>query len=171
MFTLVAWAQEKWHTQSEAQWAPEGSRGSTGRGRFSKWRNLKKFSCCFCYFADVRYLFTHNLLITTAFISGTCECVNVHLPVVTQKAFLFVFSKSSEPGFLVEAGIIVANCLGKFLIDPRRKQYSQKPFWAVPAWIRSPSPAWISAGIKHSCFLGIILMLMLHPVYTLILAT
>ena len=30
--------------------------------------------------------------------------------------FLFVTSKSSEPGFVVEAGII-ANCLGKFLVE------------------------------------------------------
>ena len=42
--------------------------------------------------------------------------VNLHLPVLTQKCFLFVTSKSSEPGFVVEAGII-ANSLGKFLVE------------------------------------------------------
>ena len=43
--------------------------------------------------------------------------VNLHLPVLTQKFFfLFVTSKSSEPGFDVEAGII-PNCLGTFLVE------------------------------------------------------
>ena len=35
-----------------------------------------------------------------------------------------------------------------------RKQFSQTPFWALLTWI--------SAGIKHSCSLGILLMLMLQ---------
>ena len=42
--------------------------------------------------------------------------VNLHLPVLTQKVFLFVTSKSSEPEFVVQAGIM-ANCLGKFLVE------------------------------------------------------
>ena len=42
--------------------------------------------------------------------------MNVHLPELTQKVFLFVTLKSFEPGFVVEAGIIV-NCLGKFLVE------------------------------------------------------
>ena len=41
---------------------------------------------------------------------------NLHLPVLRQKFFSFVTSKSSEPGFVVEAGII-ANALGKFLVE------------------------------------------------------
>ena len=49
-----------------------------------------------------------------------CRCqillrlVNVHL--LTQKVFLFVVLKSSKLGFVVEARII-ANCLGKFLVE------------------------------------------------------
>ena len=43
--------------------------------------------------------------------------VSVHLPVLTQKVFLlFLTSKSSEAGFVLEAGII-ANYLGKFLVE------------------------------------------------------
>ena len=47
--------------------------------------------------------------------------VNLHLPVLTQET-----SKSCEPGFVVEAGII-ANCLGKFLVENsiRRRQFGQ----------------------------------------------
>ena len=63
--------------------------------------------------ADARYFFTHNFLITAAFISETCES---SLTSTYTKVFLFVTSKSSEPGFVVEAGII-ANCLGKFLVE------------------------------------------------------
>ena len=44
--------------------------------------------------------------------------VNVYLPVLTQKVFFYIFvtSKSPEPGFVVDAGRI-ANCLGKFLVE------------------------------------------------------
>ena len=71
--------------------------------------------------------------------------VNVHLPVLTQKVFIL---KSYEPGFVLETGII-ANCLGKFqLFGQNQLEYPLA---------------------SNSCFLGI--MLMLHPVYTLILAT
>ena len=41
-----------------------------------------------------------NFLITAAFTSKTCEC---SLPVLTQKIFLFVTSKSSVPVFVLEA--------------------------------------------------------------------
>ena len=52
--------------------------------------------------------FIDNFLTTAAFISETCEC---SLTSTNTKVFF-----SSEPGFVVEAGII-ANCLGKFLVD------------------------------------------------------
>ena len=75
---------------------------------------FQNFSCCFCCSADVRYFFAHNFLITAAFISESCECSVTSTN--TKGIFLFVTSKSSEPGFVVEAGII-ANCLGKFLVE------------------------------------------------------
>ena len=47
-------------------------------------------------------------------ISETCECSLTSTN--TKGFFYFVTSKSSERGFVVEAGII-ANCLGKFLVE------------------------------------------------------
>ena len=85
--------------------------------------------------------------------------VNAHLPVLTQKVS---FIRHLE---IIWAGICRRgrdNCQLSRQVS-RRKQYSQMRFWAVLTWI--------SAGIKHSCFLEIMLMLKLHPVYTLILAT
>ena len=45
----------------------------------------------------------------------------------TKVFFLFVTSKSSAPGLVVEAGII-ANCLGKFLVE---NSILRRHFWAV----------------------------------------
>ena len=80
---------------------------------FSKCQTKTKFSCCFCCSADARYFFTHNILITAAFVTESCEC---SLTSTNTKGVLFVILKSSEPGFVVEAGII-ANCFGKFLVE------------------------------------------------------
>ena len=83
--------------------------------------------------------------------------VNAHLPVLTQKVFFICHLE------IIWAGICRRgrdNCQLPRQVS-RRKQYSQTRFWAVLTWI--------SAGIKHSCFLEIMLTLMLHPVYTLIL--
>ena len=80
--------------------------------------------------------------------------MNVHLPELTQKGF---FICNLE---IVWAGICRRgrdNCELPRQVS-RRKQYSQTPFWAVLTWI--------SAGIKHSCFLGIMLMLTSRPIYT-----
>ena len=60
-----------------------------------------------------------NTLLPTIFLSQLhlfLRLVNVHLPILTKRVFLFVMLKSSEPGFVVEARII-ANCLGKFLVE------------------------------------------------------
>ena len=121
-----------------------------GRGMFSKWRKTK-FSRCFWWSAGARYFFTHNFLITAAFISETYEC---SLTRTNTKGF---FICNLE---IVWAGICRRgrdNCELPRQVS-RRKQYSQTPFWAVLTWI--------SAGIKHSCFLWIMLMLTLRPIYT-----
>ena len=60
------------------------------------------FSCCFCCSVDARYFFTRNFLITAAFISETCES---SLTSTYTKVFLFVTSKSSELGFVIETGM------------------------------------------------------------------
>ena len=60
-----------------------------------------------------------DTFLPTIFLSGLnlfLRLVNVHLLLLTQKVLLFVTLKSSEPGFVVEAEII-ANCLGKFLVE------------------------------------------------------
>ena len=84
-----------------------------GRGTFSKWRKTNSPAA----FAALQM---PDTFLPTIFLSRLHlfpRIVNVHLPVLTQKVFvLFVTSKSSEPGFVVEAGII-ANCLGKFLVE------------------------------------------------------
>ena len=46
-----------------------------------------EFSCCFCCSADARYLFTHNFLISAAFVSETCEC---SLTSTNTKDFCFI---------------------------------------------------------------------------------
>ena len=90
------------------------------RGTISKWQTKTKFSYCFCCSADARYLFTHNLLITAAFISETCEC---SLTSTNTKGFLFVSLESSEPGFAVRGR---DNCELPRQVS-RRRQCSQTP--------------------------------------------
>ena len=70
----------------QAQWAPEWSPGSMGRGTFSKRRKTTS-SCFFCWSADARYFFTHNFLIIAAFI-----CAWDLWMLLTQKAF-FLFER------------------------------------------------------------------------------
>ena len=83
-----------------------------GEARFQNGRRFQ-ISCFFCCSTDDGYSFIHNFLITAAFISETCKC---SLTNTNTKGFLFVMLKSSEPRFVVEARII-ANCLGKFLVE------------------------------------------------------
>ena len=92
-----------------------------------------------------RYLFTRNFLIIAAFISETCQG-SLTSTNTAKGLFLFVTSRSSEGG-------IIANCLGKFFVE---NSILRRHFFAC---------------IKHSCSLGIVLMLMLNQVYALILAT
>ena len=79
---------------------------------------------CSCCSADARYRFAHNFLITTAFISETCDS---SLTSIKQKVFFTCNLESSEPGFVVARG---RDCELPRQVS-RRKQYSQTPFWAV----------------------------------------
>ena len=72
----------------------------------------RNFSAAFAALWMPDTFFTHNFLITAAFISQSCEC-----SVTSTNAkgiFLFVTSKSSEPEFVVEACAgMIAKCLGR----------------------------------------------------------
>ena len=132
-----------------------------GRGTFSKrWKT--KFSCCFCCKADARYFLPTILL----------SRLNVHLSVLTQNVFFIcnVTSKSSEPGFVVGAGII-ANCLGKFLVEnniPRRHfgQYRDYAYAFVTPGLHTYFSDINIRKWKRFLFLMLMLMLMSLPVYT-----
>ena len=135
--TLAAWAQGKWHTQ--AQWAPEWSRGSIGRGTFSKWRKTK-FSCWFAA------LHLPDTFLPTIFLSRlhlSLRPVNVHLPALTQKGF---FIRNLGITWL---GGICCRRKDNFELPRQVSSFGNLPLWAVLTWI--------SAGIKHNCFLGIML--------------
>ena len=126
---------------SEAQWAPVGSRGSMGRERFQNggtWRNyLLLLLLCRCQIPFYPQFTYHDCIYFWDL--WMCEC---SLTSTNTKGFFICVLKITWAGISRRDRdiIIIANCLGKFLLDPRRKQYSQKPFWGVPAWIRSPSP-------------------------------
>ena len=64
---------------------------------------------------DISISTSMNISITN--VHNCCmRLVNLTYQYLHKSFFLFVTSKSCEPGFVAEAGII-ANCLGKFLVE------------------------------------------------------
>ena len=125
----------------QAQWAPEWSRWSMGRGTFSKWRRRNSPAT----FAALQIPDTSLPTIFLSRLHLFLRLVKVHLPVLTRQKVFFIFN------FEIIWGR--DNCQLTWQVC-RRKQYPQTPFWAILTWI--------SAGIKHSCSLGILLMFMLQ---------
>ena len=144
MFTLVAYISTKKVTYASAMSSRMKPWEYMGRGTFSKWRKTK-FSCRFCCSAEARCFFTHNFLITAAFISETCEC---SLTSIYTKRFFYICNLEIIWAGICRRGGIIANCLGKFLVGKSilRRHFRQ-------CWLEYPLAS------NTAAFLGLCLCL------------